>query len=142
MLRELRERLRVIERARVKLVRRKDEVLKRYRRRLLARARDFLRENKYTVDEGRLETEALLYADKSDITEELVRLRSHVEAFRKALAKRTREPVGRTLEFLTQELLREANTIGSKARETGIANKVLLMKNEIEKIREQIQNVE
>jgi uncharacterized protein (TIGR00255 family) len=142
LLRDLRRRVRSIERAREDLVARKDAVLQRYRKRLLARVREFLRDNKRTIEDARLQTEVLLYADKSDVTEELVRLRSHLEAFRKTLAKGAGEPVGKSLEFLTQELLREVNTIGSKVREVGMANRVLVMKNEIEKIREQIQNIE
>jgi uncharacterized protein (TIGR00255 family) len=142
LLRELRRRLRTIERAKDELAARKDAVVERYRRRLVSRAKEFLKEHKYIIEDSRMQTEVLLYADKADVTEELVRLRSHIETFRKTLAKASSEPVGKSLEFLTQELLREANTVGSKAREVGMAHAVLVMKNEIEKIREQIQNVE
>ena len=92
------------------------------------------------VDENRLITECALFADKIAIDEELVRLSSHFEAFDQIVA--SDEPVGRKLDFLLQEINREANTIGSKACDVNIAKIVVEIKSELEKIREQIQNIE
>ncbi|MBR5302566.1 MAG: YicC family protein [Clostridia bacterium] len=92
------------------------------------------------IDEARLITEVAIFADRAAIDEELVRLLSHAAAIR-ATAEMT-EPVGRKLDFLVQELNREVNTIGSKASDTTIAQAVVEAKGEIEKLREQVQNVE
>ena len=93
-----------------------------------------------TVDESRLITECALFADKVAIDEELVRLASHFEAFEQIVA--SNDPVGRKLDFLLQEINRETNTIGSKACDVAIAKIVVEIKSELEKIREQIQNIE
>ena len=92
------------------------------------------------VDEGRLLTECAVFADKADISEELARLESHFSQFRKIL--REDRPVGRKLDFLVQELNREVNTVGSKANDTEMAGLVIEAKSVIEKLREQIQNIE
>ena len=92
------------------------------------------------VDEGRLAQEIAFLADRSDITEELVRFDSHLQQFDEALCMD--EPVGRKLDFLLQELGREVNTIGSKANDAEIAGVVVQLKAELEKIREQVQNIE
>ena len=92
------------------------------------------------VDEGRLLTEAAIFADKIAVAEETVRLRSHIEQLRSFFE--LEEPVGRKLDFLVQEINREANTIGSKASDIEIARQVIEIKSEVEKIREQIQNIE
>ncbi|MFH1962069.1 MAG: YicC/YloC family endoribonuclease [bacterium] len=92
------------------------------------------------MDETRLAQEIALYADKCDITEEIVRTKSHIEQFLQIIDKS--EPIGRPLDFLVQELNREINTIGSKANNLSIVKAVLQIKNELEKIREQIQKVE
>ena len=91
------------------------------------------------LDAGRLEAEVALLADKLDVTEETVRLRSHLGQFREAL--NAEDPVGRRLNFLAQEIGREVNTIGSKANDAEITTIVIAMKEELEKIREQVQNV-
>jgi len=91
------------------------------------------------LDRSRLETELAMMADKLDVTEECVRLRSHLTLFRAALD--ADEPVGRRLNFLAQEFNREINTIGSKANDAEIASLAVSMKEELEKIREQVQNV-
>ena len=93
-----------------------------------------------SIDESRLVTEAALFADKTAIDEETVRLHSHVAQYREILT--LDEPVGRKLDFLTQELNRESNTIGSKCQDVAITRLVVELKSEIEKIREQIQNIE
>jgi len=92
------------------------------------------------VDESRLAQEVAYLAERSDITEELVRIRSHLNQFREMLDDF--EPVGRKMEFLLQEINREANTIGAKASDAGIAQMVVGIKSELEKMREQVQNVE
>ena len=111
-----------------------------YRDKLEAKIRSFLEDAKITPDENRLLTECAIWADKIAIDEELVRLRSHFGAFYDICA--ANEPSGRKLDFLMQELNRETNTIGSKANNAKIARIVVNMKGELEKIREQIQNIE
>ncbi len=93
-----------------------------------------------TVDEGRLLTEAALFADKIAVAEETVRLRSHIDQLHKLMD--SKEAVGRKLDFLVQEMNREANTTGSKAQDLELARVVVDIKAELEKIREQIQNIE
>lgn len=93
------------------------------------------------LDPGRLEQEAALAADRADVAEELQRLGGHLDQFDGLLA-RPPEAVGKTLDFLTQEILRELNTLGSKSRDLASTREVLDMKAEVEKIREQVQNVE
>lgn len=114
------------------------EVVTEFREKILARVTEFLKD--VGVEEGRLLNEVAFYADKTSITEELVRLRSHIAQFREAFD--SSEPVGRKLDFLIQEMNRETNTIGSKANDLYITGIVIEVKSEIEKIREQIQNIE
>lgn len=109
-----------------------------YSDKLYARLQELLGDR--NIDESRLVTEAALFADKTAIDEETVRLHSHVAQYREILA--LDEPVGRKLDFLTQELNRESNTIGSKCQDVAITRLVVELKSEIEKIREQIQNIE
>ncbi len=120
----------------------KDSFLERYRERLRDKVEKLLGTNEYGLDDGRLESEVLFYAERSDITEEITRLNTHIDSFLAYLKSNSNEPVGKALDFLCQELLRETNTIGSKSKDTLIATNVLKIKNEIEKIREQIQNLE
>ena len=109
-----------------------------YTERLYARLKEILEDR--SIDEARLVTEAAIFADKTAIDEETVRLHSHVAQYRAILA--LDEPVGRKLDFLTKELNRESNTIGSKCQDVSITRLVVELKSEIEKIREQIQNIE
>ena len=109
-----------------------------YREKLLARMQEVL--NSTTIDESRILTEAAIFADKVAVDEETVRLRSHLSQLREML--QGSEPVGRKLDFLIQEVNREANTIGSKCNDVAIARKVVDLKAEVEKIREQVQNIE
>ena len=111
-----------------------------YRDKLEARLRQILNDNAVAIDENRLLTECAVWADKIAIDEELVRLRSHFGAFDDII--KLRDPSGRKLDFLMQELNRETNTIGSKANNARIARIVVDMKGELEKIREQVQNIE
>ena len=106
--------------------------------RLRERLEELLHDNR--IDEDRLTQEIAILADKLDINEECVRLRSHLDLFREALD--SNEPVGRKLNFIVQEVHREVNTISSKAHDAHIAHLAVSMKEEVEKIREQIQNVE
>lgn len=109
-----------------------------YTERLYARLQELLADR--SIDEARILTEAALFADKTAIDEETVRLHSHVAQFREIM--QLEEPIGRKLDFLTQELNREANTIGSKCQDAALTRLVVTLKSEIEKIREQIQNIE
>jgi len=111
-----------------------------YRDKMEARIRKILDDNHVDLDENRLLTECAIYADRVSVDEELVRLASHLDAYKSALA--SNEPVGKRLDFLIQEINRETNTIGSKCMDAEIAQTVVSMKNEIEKIREQVQNLE
>ncbi len=111
-----------------------------YRDKLYARIKKLLADNEVTPDENRLLTECAIFQDKIAIDEELVRLRAHFEAF--VEIANLAEPSGRKLDFIVQEMNREANTVGSKCNNAKIARLVVDMKGEIEKIREQIQNVE
>ena len=108
--------------------------------RIEERLRKFLADMKISADESRVLTECAIYADKVAIDEELVRLRSHFKAFETILD--ANEPAGRKLDFLMQELNREINTIGSKCQNAPAAQTVVAVKCELEKIREQIQNIE
>ena len=111
-----------------------------YREKLAERIREALEDNHITPDETRLLTECAIHADKVAVDEELVRLRTHFAAFAEILAGS--EPVGRKLDFLMQEMNREINTTGSKCSDADIARRVVEVKCELEKIREQIQNLE
>ena len=102
--------------------------------------KDIIGDAGVTIDENRILTESAIYADKIEITEEIVRMKSHFAQFEKIV--REKNPVGRKLDFLIQEINREINTIGSKSLEIEITNRVIEVKSDIEKIREQIQNIE
>ena len=112
-------------------------VVEDYRERLNQRLSQLLNGE---IDESRLATEVAIFADRAAIDEELVRLLSHIAQVRQTVE--LKEPVGRKLDFLVQELGREVNTIGSKAQDTSIAQWVVQAKGEIEKLREQVQNIE
>lgn len=117
---------------------RSPETVKEYNEKLLARLRELLADAH--IDEQRILTEAAIFADKIAVAEETVRLRSHISQMRSFLE--ADEAVGKKMDFLVQEMNREANTIGSKAQDVEIARRVVSIKAEIEKIREQIQNIE
>jgi uncharacterized protein (TIGR00255 family) len=140
--RDLQERLDRIAQTAEEVEGRSGEVQEAARERLRRRARQ-LESETGLLDEARLHQEVTLAADRMDVTEEIVRLRSHVDQFRKTLEESgPGRPVGRRLEFLLQELSREANTIGSKGADAPIAHLIVDLKTEIERIREQVQNVE
>jgi uncharacterized protein (TIGR00255 family) len=112
----------------------------RVRDQLRQRIADLLGESGAAVDEDRIVQEAAHYADRADVTEEIVRLRSHLEKVDQLLA--SDEAVGRTLEFVTQEIHRELNTIGSKTKDLEVADTIVTLKAELERLREQVQNIE
>jgi uncharacterized protein (TIGR00255 family) len=112
-------------------------VVMQYKERLAKRLTDFL---SGALDEQRFITEVAIFADKADINEELTRLHSHIRQFEETLTES--EPIGRKLDFLLQEMNREVNTIGSKANDSKIAKEVVEMKSLLEKVKEQVQNIE
>ena len=117
-----------------------EESVVHYRERLAERIREALADNQITPDESRLLTECAIYSDKVAVDEELLRLRTHIDAFSKMLEGG--DAVGRKMDFLIQEMNREINTTGSKCNNAEIAKLVVEVKCELEKIREQIQNLE
>lgn len=117
---------------------RSPQTVQEYRHRLETRLRELLEDR--NVDEQRLITECAIFADKTAVDEETVRLRSHIAQFRSMLEEGS--PIGRKMDFLIQEFNRESNTIGSKCNDAQLASVVVELKSEIEKIREQLQNVE
>ncbi|MER2081305.1 MAG: YicC/YloC family endoribonuclease [Ruminococcus sp.] len=119
---------------------RSPQTVREYEERLLERIRLTLDSFSVEIDEQRVLTEVAVFADKVAVAEETVRLRSHFEQLQSFL--RLEEPVGRKIDFIIQEMNREANTIGSKVQDAVLAHKVVAIKGEIEKIREQVQNLE
>ena len=117
---------------------RSPQIIAEYRRKLEDKVRELLGDT--AVDEGRLLTEVTIFADKVCVDEEIVRLRSHIETTKKTLLEGG--SIGRKLDFIAQEMNREANTILSKANDLEISNRAIELKTEIEKVREQIQNIE
>jgi uncharacterized protein (TIGR00255 family) len=122
------------------VARRAPEVVGEYRERLRERVGKALSDLNVTVEPADLLREVTLFCDRSDVSEEIVRMRSHLEQFRASLD--LPESSGRKLEFIAQEMGRETNTIGSKANDSQIAQEVVEMKTALERIREQVQNVE
>jgi len=112
-------------------------VAKAYKERLIKRMQEYVNGQ---IDESRILTEVAIFADKVDINEEITRLKSHIGQFIQTL--NDQEPIGRKLDFLVQEMNREANTIGSKANDANIAKKVVEIKSLLEKLKEQVQNIE
>ena len=135
---DLLENLGQIEGCRCQIAERSPQITAQYRQRLFARMSDVL--GQAGIEEQRLLTEAAIFADKTAVDEETVRLSSHIAQFREILERE--EPVGRNLDFLLQEFNREANTIGSKVQDVQAARIVVEIKSAIERIREQVQNVE
>ena len=136
----LRQRLEVIEGALARIQARAPERIVAYRDRLRESVRELAAG--VAVDDARLAQEIAILADRMDVAEELDRFRSHIVAFRATLDDATGEPVGKRLGFLLQEMLREANTTGSKAADAAILHEVVAVKEELERIREQVENLE
>ncbi len=135
---DIASRLDTIETLTGKVEARSPETVREYREKLTARMQEVLQST--TIEESRILTEAAIYADKVAVDEETVRLRSHVSQLRGMLA--SDEPMGRKMDFLIQEVNRESNTVGSKCNDVEIARVVVELKAEVEKIREQVQNIE
>ncbi len=135
---DIENRLRAIEDYTGQVEARSPETVAEYRAKLTARMEEVLQN--VSADPQRILTEAAIYADKVAVDEETVRLRSHVSQLRTML--KATEPMGRKMDFLIQEVNREANTIGSKCGDVSIAQVVVNLKAEVEKMREQVQNVE
>lgn len=131
-------RLNIIEGIVEKIEKDAPERIEKYRDRLYTKLKAVLEDRQ--IDDSRVLTEAAIFADKAAVDEETTRLHSHIAQYRQILS--SNEPQGRKLDFLTQELNREANTIGSKSNDLEITRMVVEIKSEIEKIREQIQNIE
>ena len=138
--RDLEEHLQAIEEALVRVEAYAPERLVAERDRLRAAVAELV--ETHSVDEDRLAREIAYLAEKWDINEEIVRFRSHAELFNEALRSEASEPVGKRLGFLVQEMNREANTIGSKANDARIAQTAVGLKEEVERLREQLENVE
>ncbi len=136
---DLENRIGLMSKAVGRVKRRAPRVLKRYREMLLERIQQADVDG-VDADDDRILKEVVLFSDRSDITEELTRLQSHFQQFERLVV--SKQPVGRTLDFLAQELNREVNTIGSKANDADISKDVVVLKTELEKFREQVQNVE
>lgn len=136
---DLSNRISLMRRSVVRVKKQAPQVQERYRQQLLERIKNAGLEGP-GIEEERLVKEVIFFADRSDISEELTRLESHFKQYDDCL--QTEEPVGRTLDFLAQEMNREINTIGSKANDSVISREVVLLKTELEKFREQVQNVE
>ena len=117
-------------------------VASQYHDRLLARVNELLAKAELEIGKEDLAKEVAVFAERSDISEEVVRLGHHVAQFELALADDAGEAVGRRLDFVTQEMLREANTIGSKANDADIAARIVTIKGAIDRLKEQVQNVE
>ena len=135
---DMMKRVQVVRRIQGHIRRRLPMVTKGYYDRMKDRIKDLLGEG--SLDDQRLRQELAIFADRCDITEELTRLDSHCRQF--DVMVKGKEPVGRQLDFLLQEMGREVNTIGSKANDAEISKSVVQLKGELEKIREQVQNVE
>ncbi|TLY42885.1 MAG: YicC family protein [Nitrospirae bacterium] len=136
--RDAKSRMQVVRQAAASIATRTPLVVQEYFERMKARVEKLVGSGQ--ADSGRLHQEIALYADRCDVTEELTRLESHLAQFTAAL--NSRGPVGKTLDFLLQEMGREVNTIGSKANDAEISTHVVQIKSELEKVREQVQNIE
>ena len=140
LIRDLREKATRLAEIRERILAKSEENIASYRTRLESRLRAVLEENGVKADEARILTECAIFADKVSVDEEMVRLSSHFVALEEAFS--SSEAVGRRLDFLVQEINREVNTTGSKIQDLQVTRVVVDMKSEIEKIREQIQNIE
>jgi len=135
---DLSERIDSIEKHAGQIAKRQPVVIQEYKARLKEKIK--LLNDGVEIDESRLAQEAAILADRCDITEEITRFSSHLNQFRKLFE--SKEPIGRKLEFITQEINREVNTMGSKSSDTQVANLVIEIKSTLEKIREQLANIE
>lgn len=137
---DLEKRLSFLEEKRQFLLSKQDVAVKEYEERLKARIDKALEGRDAETDEDRVLQEVAIYSEKVDYTEEVVRLGSHLSQFRQILD--SDGPIGRKLDFLLQEINREVNTTASKASDTEVVDCVIIIKTELEKLREQVQNIE
>lgn len=137
---DITERLAEMEKLLTIIAERAPGIVSEYRDKLVSRISELLKGTEIAVDDSKISSEVAFYADRCSIDEETVRLRSHMEQMIRTMDEE--DSVGRRLDFIVQEMNREVNTICSKANDISITNAALLLKNEIEKIREQVQNVE
>ncbi len=135
---DLTDRIKVLRQALKKIGSRAPRVVKTYQRRVIQRVKELSRGLK--LDQDRIHQEVALHAERCDVTEEITRLQSHAKQFEQMISGG--QTVGRSLDFLIQEMNREVNTIGSKGNDVVIAREVVYMKTELEKLREQVQNIE
>ena len=124
------------------VVQRAPQVVEEYHQRLRTRINELIARAELKVNESDLVREVAIFAERSDVAEEVVRLTGHLDQFDRIIAAAEGEPAGRTLDFLAQELLREANTIASKSNDAAIARAIVEVKGAIDRIKEQVQNVE
>lgn len=117
-------------------------VVKLYQQKLLQRMESMLMESGATAREEDLVREVAVFAEKSDIAEEVARLQGHLSQFAEIIDGKSGSPIGRTLDFIAQEMLREANTIGSKCLDVEVSRRIVEIKGSIDRIKEQVQNVE
>jgi uncharacterized protein (TIGR00255 family) len=138
LLNDLLRRIRTLKSVLRKIDNKVPKIVSTYQKRLQSRIQDLAGD--LSLDDDRIQREVAIFAEKSDISEEIVRCRSHLAGFEGTLKKKG--SIGRSLDFMTQELFREINTIGSKTPDTGVSHLVIEMKGALEKIKEQVQNVE
>ncbi|MGQ0712908.1 MAG: YicC/YloC family endoribonuclease [Gemmatimonadaceae bacterium] len=136
----LEDRMAVVEQALNRIAARAPERIIAERERLLAAVAELT--GSTAIDEPRIAQEVALLADRLDVAEEIDRFRAHISAFRDTLRRNDAEPVGKRLTFLLQEMVREANTTGSKSRDVGMTHDVVVVKEELERIAEQVENLE
>ncbi|RKQ37427.1 YicC/YloC family endoribonuclease [Oceanobacillus halophilus] len=139
LVKDLNKHLNAVENIITKLMEQRPIVVQEYRHRIMQRVEEQLNEVS-AVDHARVQQEIILLAEKGDITEEITRLNGHLKHFNQTLENRV--SIGRKLDFIAQEMYREANTIGSKSTDVGISEWTVTLKSEIEKIKEQVQNLE
>lgn len=139
---DLRQQIEVIRQRAAEVAKRAPVVVQEYHQRLQDRVKDMLARAELKVDEVDLIKEVAIYADRADISEEIARTKTHLEHCEQILSREKDEPAGRSLDFLAQELLREANTIASKSNDAPISRAAVDIKSAIDRIKEQVQNVE
>ncbi len=138
MARDMRQRLKIIDKLVKKIIRNSSHTAEKNRQKLTTRIEELLHSK--SIDPERLEQEVAFLAERSDISEECTRFLSHIDQYKRGIGQK--KPVGKRLNFILQEMNREVNTIGSKSTETTITSAVIALKEEVEKLREQAQNVE
>ena len=140
LVKDIWKRIRTIEKKIAKIEKNSENSIIKYKDNFLAKLTELT--DNININEGRLELEAAIFAEKNDINEEIIRAKSHLDQFTSLLNSDKNEPVGRKMDFIIQEINREINTIGSKVNDSKISSLVIVVKSELEKIREQVRNIE